>query len=111
MLLEPEQLLFLGVPMRCSNCGSENPAGKKFCGDCGTSLDGRASMPVREPSGPLPGERRHLTVLFCDWLARPESRLDSTPRNGGKSSLNTIAWRQKPLNDWGVTSRNTSAMA
>jgi class 3 adenylate cyclase/predicted ATPase len=24
--------------MRCSNCGSENPAGKRFCGDCGVPL-------------------------------------------------------------------------
>jgi len=24
--------------MRCSNCKSENPVGKKFCGDCGTAL-------------------------------------------------------------------------
>jgi class 3 adenylate cyclase len=24
--------------MRCSNCGSENPAGKRFCGDCGAAL-------------------------------------------------------------------------
>jgi hypothetical protein len=24
--------------MRCSNCGSENPIGKKFCGNCGTQL-------------------------------------------------------------------------
>jgi predicted ATPase/class 3 adenylate cyclase len=24
--------------MRCSRCGSENPAGKKFCGDCGAPL-------------------------------------------------------------------------
>ena len=24
--------------MRCANCGSENPAGKRFCGDCGAPL-------------------------------------------------------------------------
>jgi hypothetical protein len=24
--------------MRCSKCGSDNPAGKKFCGDCGAPL-------------------------------------------------------------------------
>ncbi|HKM99403.1 MAG TPA: adenylate/guanylate cyclase domain-containing protein, partial [Candidatus Binataceae bacterium] len=24
--------------MRCSNCKTENPAGKKFCGDCGAAL-------------------------------------------------------------------------
>ena len=29
---------FLAMPMRCSNCKTENPAGKKFCGDCGAAL-------------------------------------------------------------------------
>jgi Double zinc ribbon len=24
--------------MRCAKCGSDNPAGKKFCGDCGAQL-------------------------------------------------------------------------
>ncbi len=24
--------------MKCKNCGSENPEGKKFCGDCGKEL-------------------------------------------------------------------------
>jgi class 3 adenylate cyclase/tetratricopeptide (TPR) repeat protein len=27
-----------GEPMRCLKCGSDIPAGKKFCGDCGTPL-------------------------------------------------------------------------
>src|SRR5207302_2274648 len=27
--------------MRCSNCGIENPAGKRFCGDCGSALVNR----------------------------------------------------------------------
>jgi class 3 adenylate cyclase/predicted ATPase len=29
--------------MRCSKCGSENPVGKKFCGDCGASLTSRCT--------------------------------------------------------------------
>src|SRR5262249_51689941 len=32
---------FPRVPMRCSNCGNENPADKKFCEDCGASLANR----------------------------------------------------------------------
>src|SRR5262245_26774837 len=27
--------------MTCRRCGSDNPAGKKFCGDCGAALDNR----------------------------------------------------------------------
>jgi class 3 adenylate cyclase len=78
--------------MRCSNCGSENPTDKKFCEDCGTALAsrcpkcgaettadkrfcGECGAPLETASanaGPressLTGERRHLTVLFCDLV-------------------------------------------
>ena len=34
---------------RCAQCGADNPADKKFCGDCGTALGGSpARSPVRE---------------------------------------------------------------
>jgi class 3 adenylate cyclase len=33
--------LILGELMRCSSCESDNPAGKKFCGDCGAPLTNR----------------------------------------------------------------------
>lgn len=26
------------MDMKCGNCGSDNPEGKKFCGDCGKEL-------------------------------------------------------------------------
>jgi len=82
--------------MRCSNCGSDNPAGKrfcsecgarfsrrcpqcgaenapaaKFCGDCGAALSAQVQPPVAETAPVQPqdtGERRHLTVLFCDLV-------------------------------------------
>src|SRR5262249_55850335 len=55
--------------MRCSNCGGENPPAKRFCGDCGVPLN---------PVPPLSGERRHLTVVFCDLVNSTTiaSRLD-----------------------------------
>jgi class 3 adenylate cyclase/tetratricopeptide (TPR) repeat protein len=87
---------FQGKTMRCSNCGSENPAGKKFCSECGAGLSrgcpqcgaenapaakfcgdcGAAlNLPVPPPVAETPpvqpqdtGERRHLTVLFCDLV-------------------------------------------
>jgi class 3 adenylate cyclase/tetratricopeptide (TPR) repeat protein len=53
---------------RCPKCGADNPAGKNFCGDCGASLD-PAAPAVAQPRDPgLTGERRHLTVLFCDLV-------------------------------------------
>src|SRR6201987_2254441 len=56
------------MPMRCSNCRSENPAGKRVCGDCGTPLEEAARIRTIEWRGAAPGERRHLTVLFCDLV-------------------------------------------
>src|SRR6266849_3134586 len=30
--------------MRCAKCGAENPAGKRFCGDCGAALANRCAQ-------------------------------------------------------------------
>ncbi len=82
-----------GSPLgsRCPKCGAENPADKKFCGDCGADLSQRttasrsaepAAAPVvvedGEPHEVPQGERRHLTVLFCDLVGSTEiaSHLD-----------------------------------
>ena len=92
--------------MRCSRCGFENPEGRKFCSECGTVLPrgcpkcgadnaiaakfcgecgGSLSAPVTAALDTSParsrdsaGERRHLTVLFCDLVGSTEisSQLD-----------------------------------
>jgi len=65
----------LGVP--CPSCGSGNPPEHRFCGQCGTPLDrpGLQEAAARGPLIPkpaaglgtaLPGEMKHVTVLFCD---------------------------------------------
>ena len=61
-----------GAPLgkTCQKCAAKNAPDAKFCSQCGTSLDplpesGAESEP-RERS--LAGERRHLTVLFCDLV-------------------------------------------
>jgi class 3 adenylate cyclase/predicted ATPase len=48
--------------MRCSNCGSENPGDKKFCGDCGAPLANRCQQCGAEN---LPGKR------FCSDCGAP----------------------------------------
>ena len=60
--------------MRCTSCGFENPAGGKFCSECGAQLNAPIATPVSETAG----ERRHLTVLFSDLVGSTEisSRLD-----------------------------------
>ena len=57
---------------RCSNCSSDNAPGAKFCADCGTQLGAPASNPFSQvppvQARATAGERRHLTVLFCDLV-------------------------------------------
>jgi class 3 adenylate cyclase len=81
--------------MRCSNCGCDNSAGSRFCNQCaaplgktcpkcavenardakycsqcgaslGSLLERGAESQPRERD--LAGERRHLTILFCDLV-------------------------------------------
>ena len=74
---------------RCSQCGADNPAGKRFCGDCGAALAASGGS-EHSPDPPAPtaeiraptakndavtsvdGERRHLTVLFSDLVGSTE---------------------------------------
>ena len=46
--------------MTCPSCGSENPAGQRFCGECGALL----AAPVRATTE----ERKVVTALFCDLV-------------------------------------------
>ncbi|PYM63712.1 MAG: hypothetical protein DMD79_08015 [Candidatus Rokuibacteriota bacterium] len=68
--------------MSCPSCGHENPAGAKFCNDCGARLGAAATSPEPRSYTPrhlvekilagksaLEGERKPVTVLFAD-LAR-----------------------------------------
>jgi hypothetical protein len=61
-----------GAPLsnNCSACGALNQPGAKFCDECGAALSGDGSTSEAEnvapPAGSSPGERRHLTVMFCD---------------------------------------------
>jgi class 3 adenylate cyclase/tetratricopeptide (TPR) repeat protein len=48
----------------CSSCGAANPPGQKFCGECGTQLDASATPPA--PAVAV--ERRLVSVLFADLV-------------------------------------------
>lgn len=58
----------------CASCGAANQPGEKFCGSCGAPLPTETPALVSpsaalEPAPALPaGERRQLTVLFCDLV-------------------------------------------
>jgi class 3 adenylate cyclase/tetratricopeptide (TPR) repeat protein len=64
----------------CSGCGHANGAEAQFCTACGSRL--ADAVPLAHPTVPaaqVRGERRHLTVLFCDMVGSTEiaSRLDA----------------------------------
>src|SRR6516162_8415673 len=79
----------------CPKCHADNPVGQRFCGECGAALAAtevslRSSSPPQTTAevrvstagtdalGLTDGERRHLTVLFCDLVGSTEiaARLD-----------------------------------
>ena len=74
-----------GAPLvvTCSKCGATNQPEERFCGECGAVLSdatpaaaaARTTAPARTSTD---GERRHLTVLFCDLVGSTEiaARLD-----------------------------------
>ena len=50
----------------CPSCGTPAPAAARFCMSCGQALDGAPiPAPVAAPER-LPEERRQVTVLFAD---------------------------------------------
>ena len=44
----------------CPSCGTENPDGQRFCGECAT--------PLTSSTRPTPVERKVITALFCDLV-------------------------------------------
>ena len=75
------------VPLACRRCGAELVAAYRFCPDCGLAVTGdmpavpppvppRVSEHVPEPlahkilatQGVIEGERKQVTVLFCDLV-------------------------------------------
>jgi len=64
---------------KCARCGANNQPGAKYCNECAAPLTASARVEATVPSRDGgAGERRHLTVLFCDLVGSTEiaSRLD-----------------------------------
>jgi class 3 adenylate cyclase len=54
---------------KCPRCGANNKTGSKFCNECAAPLNASASVTATAGSrDDIEGERRHLTVLFCDLV-------------------------------------------
>ena len=66
-----------GAPLAatCAKCGATNEPNEKFCGECGAGLGQIAAtkdLEVTPIAISSSGERRHLTVLFCDLVGSTE---------------------------------------
>jgi class 3 adenylate cyclase len=60
---------------RCPSCNAANPPTAKFCLECAKSLHAKAiAAAAKAPSKSqaADGERRHLTLLFCDLVNSTE---------------------------------------
>ena len=62
-----------GAPLSvtCPKCGVSNQPGEKFCGECGIALGDASPAAADGTQSVTPsagGERRHLTILFCDLV-------------------------------------------
>jgi class 3 adenylate cyclase/predicted ATPase len=62
-----------GTPLAstCPKCGASVELDEKFCGECGTTLGNTAPATANGTeslAASADGERRHLTILFCDLV-------------------------------------------
>ncbi len=56
----------------CAACAGDHPAGHRYCDQCGSLLAGRSRLDGGSDVNPVrataEGERRHMTVMFCDLV-------------------------------------------
>ena len=59
--------------MICSKCSSDNPADKKFCGDCGAPLEAMVSIRVPGDDGAYYCQRhkKEITRVRCGRCEKP----------------------------------------
>src|SRR6266404_119086 len=79
--------------MRCARCGSENPVGKNFCGDCGAELSKRC---------PRCGSLISDSSRFCRDCGAAVS-IEDTPLTAGPDSAGELEGERptvaRPLTD------------
>jgi class 3 adenylate cyclase/predicted ATPase len=61
------------LPVRCRECAHSNAAGSRFCANCGARLASDSltatAVSAAAPATPVvAGERRQLTIMFCDLV-------------------------------------------
>ena len=81
--------------MECRVCGRENRRDARFCDGCGAAVEAVAPPPVAE------GERRQITILFCDLVdsVSLSTRLD--PEDFGRLMQRYEAAGQRGVEEFG----------
>ena len=67
----------------CSSCGTDNPDGQKFCGEC--------AAPLGAPARRVAQERKVVTALFCDLVGFTAISESADPED-----VDRIATRRDP---------------
>jgi class 3 adenylate cyclase/tetratricopeptide (TPR) repeat protein len=83
--------------MKCPRCQALNPAGQKFCGECGAALTPSSASPAPKTYTPrhlaekiltsrtaLEGERKQVSVLFADLKGSMELLAERDPEEARK---------------------------
>jgi hypothetical protein len=123
------------ISRRFPSCGTANSPAQKFCGECGISL--AQSVPAEKFASPesytpkhlaekiltskgaLEGERKQVTVLFCDIAnSTPTAERGSVPRGCTAYSTASSSWRwprstgtrARSISFWAMASWRCSAL-
>ena len=67
-----------GMAMKCPSCGTENPEGKKFCGDCGRKLDKNGPRMCVGCGRPISFDA--MICQYCGHDYRPQLQPAQMPR-------------------------------
>ena len=93
--------------MKCTNCGAENPEGRKFCGECGKKLEIAAPRMCVSCGRPIPFDA--MICQYCGHDYRPQlsgpSTIASTPSVPGRPFSPPVPARVSPsphLLHWAV---------
>lgn len=67
--------------MKCNQCANINSDGHRFCSNCGAPLTSQVPSAPAPSGSPGEGERRHLTVMFCDVVDSTALSMEYDPED------------------------------
>ena len=76
------------LPSLCPSCGTENPPAAKFCNECATPLTGKSR--AQSPKNSKGKKRKKLSVLSCQLLVTAPRLLTPNPQVGERRQLTVM---------------------